>query len=161
MTELTEQEKAVNHDTWTHIDQVRRFITLVQHELDNRSLNHDQSKLSTPEVAIFTKFTPRLKELTYGSEEYKQSLTEMKPALDHHYANNSHHPEYYVNGVDGMNIMDVVEMLCDWTASAMRTKDGDIYQSLEFQKDRFGISDQLINIMKNTLQALGIQKNEK
>ena len=32
--------------------------------------------------------------LTYGSDEYKACLTEMKPALDHHYAANRHHPEH-------------------------------------------------------------------
>ena len=34
--------------------------------------------------------TPRLRGLTYGSEEYRASLREMKPAIDHHLRTTSH-----------------------------------------------------------------------
>jgi len=39
--------------------------------------------------------TPKLAGSTYGSEEYKAFLGQMKPALDHHYAVNDHHPEHF------------------------------------------------------------------
>jgi hypothetical protein len=29
------------------------------------------------------------------SDEYHEYMNQMRPALDHHYANNRHHPEYY------------------------------------------------------------------
>ena len=44
------------------------------------------------EKELFDKWTPILKTLEYGSEEYKDSLKNLKVALDHHYENNSHHP---------------------------------------------------------------------
>ena len=56
---------------------------------------HDQSKLESPEVEAFTEYTPKLKDCTYGSDEYKGYLEAIKPALDHHYANNRHHPEHW------------------------------------------------------------------
>jgi hypothetical protein len=34
---------------------------------------------------------------------------------------NSHHPEHYGNrGISGMDLFDVVEMMCDWMAAARR-----------------------------------------
>ena len=61
----------------------------------------DNSKLESPEKELFDEYTPKLKDCTYGSDEYKEFLKGLKVALDHHYANNSHHPEHYENGVNG------------------------------------------------------------
>src|SRR5699024_11996774 len=82
-------------------------------KLLNRAVVHDKSKLESPELEIFTEYTPKLKSLTYGSDEYKASLEGLGEALKHHYANNSHHAEYYENGIDGMDLFDLVEMICE------------------------------------------------
>lgn len=119
-----------------------------------RAGEHDMSKLSSPEIEIFVEYTPKLAGSTYGSEEYKRFLTEMKPALDHHYAVNRHHPEHFDNGVNDMNLLDLLEMLCDWKAATMRHNDGDIVKSIEYNKDRFGLSDQLTQILMNSVNLL-------
>lgn len=93
--ELSLEEKATNDETWKHIHVIRRLISGAQLELSQRALEHDQSKLSAPEVDTFTEFTPKLKDSTYGSEEYQGFLKAMKPALDNHYAMNRHHPEWF------------------------------------------------------------------
>ena len=93
--------------------------------------------------------TPKLIGLTYGSQEYKDSLKELGPALQHHYKHNSHHPEHYENGIDGMSLTDIVEMLCDWKAAAERHSDGDLAKSIEINCKRFNMSDQLTTILKN------------
>jgi hypothetical protein len=139
-------------DTKEHIAQVREFMLLFAKELMERALLHDQSKLKSPELEIFTEYTPKLKYSTYGSDEYKNFLKEMQVALDHHYANNSHHPEHYENGIRGMDLVDVVEMFCDWKAATMRHNDGDIMKSIEINKKRFGYSDDLEKIFKNTVK---------
>ncbi|RBP89379.1 hypothetical protein DFO70_11126 [Cytobacillus firmus] len=82
-------------DTKEHISQVREFMIMFANELLQRALVHDQSKLESPEIEIFTEYTPKLKNSTYGSDEYKTYLKEMQVALKHHYENNSHHPEHY------------------------------------------------------------------
>jgi hypothetical protein len=46
----------------------------------------------------------------------------MKPAIQHHYKANSHHPEFYDNGVEGMSLFDVLEMLLDWKAATERRR---------------------------------------
>ena len=137
-------------DTKEHIEQVRGNILEMVGNLIARAMEHDQSKLESPEVEIFTEYTPKLKNSTYGSDEYKGFLTGMGEALKHHYEHNSHHPEHYENGIKGMDLLDVVEMFCDWKAATMRHADGDIIKSIEHNKNRFKYSDDLEEIFKNT-----------
>lgn len=84
-------------ETKNHIKLVNEFINKISDELIERGKSHDLSKLKEPELKYFTKYTPILKQLTYGSEEYQKSLDQLKIALDHHYANNKHHPEHFEN----------------------------------------------------------------
>jgi len=53
-----------------------------------------------------------------------------------------------------MNLIDVIEMLCDWAAATKRHNDGDIVSSIETNKARFGINDQLAQILLNTVNDL-------
>jgi len=115
---------------------------------------HDQSKLDNPEISLFTEYTPKLADCTYGSDEYKSFLGAMKPAIDHHYANNRHHPEHFKNGVDEMNLIDMIEMLCDWKAASERHNDGNIRKSIEINANRFNMSPQLVKIFENTADIL-------
>jgi hypothetical protein len=151
---LTEKEKAVGFDTFKHIERVRNLLNMCAVDLMYRGESHDQTKLEEPEAAIFAKYTEKLAASTYNSPEYNQTKLEMKPALDHHYANNSHHPEHYKNGVNDMNLLDILEMLCDWKASSERHNDGNIRKSIEINANRFGISPQLTKILENTADLL-------
>ena len=141
-------------DTYKHKQTVNKLINLVIKELTDRAVNHDNSKLGDFEVDIFTEYTPKLAICTYGSEEYKQFLKEMKPALDHHYENNRHHPEYHLNGIKDMDLVDLIEMMCDWKAASLRHNDGDIYKSIEINQNRFGYSNELKQIFENTVRKL-------
>lgn len=142
-------------DTEKHIETVRGFMSDVIGDLAARSLIHDGSKLDEPEKSMYDEFTPKLRGMTYGSDEYKECLKAMGPALQHHYAVNTHHPEHFENGVNGMSLLDLIEMLADWKAAGMRHADGNIEQSLEINRKRFGMSDQLFEIFKNTVKELG------
>lgn len=142
-------------DTLEHIGHVRNFLGDMAVCLIERASQHDLSKLEDPEKAAFDIATPKLKSLVYGSDEYKQSLADLGPALKHHYENNSHHPEHYENGVAGMDIVDLIEMLCDWKAASMRTKGGSITDSLEVSAKRFNLDPQIVSIFRNTAERLG------
>jgi hypothetical protein len=190
-------------DTYRHIQTVQRFMGNVIGHLLRRQQVHDQSKLVNPEVEVFDEYTPKLATSTYGSDEYKGYLAGMKPALDHHYAANSHHPEHYRwrcgvcekrctdaewehapqgpndsgqrycpeccrfgmiyeaalvaeanKGLHGMSLLDILEMLCDWKAATLRHNDGDIRRSIEINQKRFGYSDELKQILLNTLDEI-------
>lgn len=140
--------------TREHIRHVKIRLDYCAGELRARGDVHDASKLVGIEKEAFDRMTPILKTLTYGTEEYKASLKEIGPALAHHYANNSHHPEHYAEGVAGMDLFDVIEMLCDWQAASQRTKDGaaNFERSLEINRERFKIDPQLAAILRNTWQ---------
>lgn len=138
-------------DTLKHIKRVNQLLNTAATELLVRAIVHDDTKLKSPEKELFDEYTPKLKELTYGSDEYKQCLKELGVALDHHYKYNSHHPEHYENGIDDMDLFDVLEMLLDWKAASERHADGDIHKSIMINKDRFKMSDQLVQIFQNTV----------
>ena len=142
-------------DTQKHIDRVSELLNGAADELKGRGLIHDKTKLSSPEKELFDIYTPKLKDCTYGSEEYQTYLKELKVALDHHYENNSHHPEHYDDGIDGMDLFDVIEMFFDWKAASERHDDGNINTSIEINAKRFEMSSQLINIFNNTVKSQG------
>lgn len=151
---LTQEQKATNADTLTHIMRVRDLLGTCIGHLNARGSLHDASKLASPEVEVFTEFTPRLAECTYGSEEYKSNMKKMKVAIDHHNAVNRHHPEHHKNGINDMNLIDLVELLCDWKAASERHNDGNIRKSLEINANRFEMSPQLVRILENTVDLL-------
>lgn len=154
----------MENETRKHIALVGKYLSLFAIELMKRSVSHDASKLEDPEKSIFEEFTPMLKGMTYGSEEYKSCLAKMKPALDHHYANNKHHPEYNdINGysfqtlndpIRSMDLVDVVEMLCDWIAASKRHSDGTVEKSISISSKRFNIDEQLVALFRNTAAIL-------
>lgn len=129
-----------------------------------RSKVHDNSKLEEPERSVFIEATEKLKGLTYGSDDYKKQLSNMKVALDHHYMVNKHHPEFNtVNGfafqtlndpIRSMDLIDIVEMFCDWHAATKRHADGSIEKSIDINQERFKISEQLSAVFRNSVHAL-------
>lgn len=137
-------------DTIRHIENVRKYLRFIIDRLTTRGVEHDRLKLESPEVEIFTEYTPKLAQSTYGSEEYHTFLKEMDVALRHHYANYRHHPEHFKRGINDMNLVDIVEMLCDWKAASMRHNDGNLLKSIEINARRFGYDDQLKQILINT-----------
>ena len=154
MSDLSLEEQATNYHTFRHIERVRNLLNSCVAELLKRGELHDQTKLERPEVEAFTEHTSKLASSTYDSEEYNQRKKEMKAALDHHYANNRHHPEHFKNGVDDMNLLDILEMICDWKAASERHTDGNIRKSIESNANRFNLSPQLVKILENTADLL-------
>lgn len=142
-------------DTLKHSQRVGELLVQAVKELLDRSTCHDRSKTEDPELAVFNEYTPKLKTSTYGSDEYKGYLAGMGEGLAHHYASNRHHPEHFPGGVNDMTLIDVLEMLADWKAATERHADGDLTRSLGIQRDRFGLSEQLVAILDNTARHLG------
>lgn len=144
-------------DTQAHISKVYEAIRHVQFNLNRRALVHDESKLEEPEKSAFDQVTPKLKHLVYGSEEYRACLREMKPALDHHYQVNDHHPEHYgEDGVLGMSLMSIIEMLADWKAAGERhDPPTGLNQSIAYNSVRFKMPQYLTQILYNTTRELG------
>lgn len=141
-------------ETQKHIEKVRKYLRILTDKLTTRGVNHDAAKLESPEVEIFAEHTEALSQVTYGSPEYQEHLDAMKPALEHHYATYRHHPEHFQNGVNDMNLIDLVEMLADWKAASERQHNGNLLTSIEQNAVRFKMSDQLKQILLNTAKLL-------
>ena len=139
-------------DTLEHKQMVMHFMNMLIKELMDRAEHHDDSKLEQDELPLFDEYTPKLKVTEYDSEEYKGFLEGLKPALEHHYANNRHHPEHFPDGIKNMNLVDLVEMICDWKAATYRQRNGNILKSIDINRERFGYSKELQGILDNTIQ---------
>ena len=137
-------------DTNKHIDEVRHKIFEVQQDLQKRYHHHDESKLESPELEVFNEYTPKLNNSTYGSDEYKEFLVGMGVGLEHHYEVNDHHPEHFPGGIEDMNLVQLIEMLCDWKAATMRLADGDLARSIEQNAERFGYGNKMKKLLLNT-----------
>ena len=145
-------------DTMLHKARVKNLLNMFCELIKYRAIIHDESKLNNPEKECFDIITPKLKELTYGSDEYKSIMNEFRYAIDHHQKTNSHHPEFYENGISGFDLFDLVEMFFDWKAASERHADGNIYLSIEKNKTRFNISEQLCNILNNTAKKFNWER---
>lgn len=177
MNETPMTRDDVIRSTAAHIRSVGCYMGEAASKIIHRAIIHDASKWSPEEWPAFENATPKLAAMTYGSDEYKAALASIKPALAHHYAKNSHHPEYFgticvqcgnrepepctcggprfPGGIDGMDLFDLIEMLCDWKAAGERHSDGSITRSLEHNRERFKIDEQLMCILENTAKSMG------
>jgi hypothetical protein len=140
-------------DLIDHKRRVGLYLQKVANALFQRAVVHDNSKFSPEEYEPYEEAFPELQKYAYGTEEFKAALRKIKPAINHHYENNSHHPEYFEAGISQMNLLDVVEMVCDWIAASERSQT-DLLKGLEMNKERFKINDQLHCIIKNTVIEL-------
>lgn len=93
--EPTQLERAVfEADTLRHIRRVQSLLNKVVGRLLQQAEVHDASKFSPEESNLLAKASA-LSEISYDSDEYRRGLEELQPALDHHYSQNRHHPEYW------------------------------------------------------------------
>ncbi len=136
-------------ETLAHIHAVRDRLEIFGAALLARGRTHDASKLGPEEKPTLDAVFPLLRGLSYGSPEWNALVARARPALAHHYRHNRHHPEHHADGVAGMDLFDVVEMLCDWMAAALRQPADGV--KLDHNVKLFGIEPQLARILANTL----------
>lgn len=175
-------DERYEQETNEHVRAVATWMALARDNISKRLVRHDASKFEEPERSGFQAMTAdaRLKDLTYGSEEYRAVLREHQPTINLHYSRNDHHPEYWAivdpgdeiaepfydkelvrNGyaIRRMSLLSILEMLCDWKASTGRMKDGDLRRSIEINAARFGYGPEITNILINTARELRMIKD--
>ena len=54
-----------------------------------------------------------------------------------------------------MNLIDLIEMFCDWKAATLRHEDGDMQRSIDINSDRFHLPEKLVSMFKNTVNDFG------
>jgi len=140
------------NDVLTHKRQVAQLLQRMANELLERAIVHDDSKFSVEEFDAYARAYPLFQVVPYQSAEYQALLHSIQPAIQHHYQSNRHHPEHFTDGITGMNLLDMIEMVCDWYVAshkAGRVPDDGVTRNQE----RFHIGEQLFAILKNTVNA--------
>lgn len=136
----------------THIERVRSRLRTVINLLDERMINHDKSKLKDPELSLWKQMDeePRYK---YGTREYDDKIQRYKHLFELHYSNpnNRHHPEHFINGINDFTLIDLIEMVCDWTAYKDNMRISEAIEMIEKQTERFGYSEEIRNVLTNTI----------
>lgn len=167
-------------DTLAHIDKVRKNLKYITDQLEDsilsgdindtpllyrihmrdiidrllaRGLMHDVSKLDSFEKNMYDEYVPKLKKAEYGTEEYKNILSQMGPALEHHYKSNRHHPEYFENNMNDMHIVDVVETMMDFKGAA-DVRYQNILDTIDYNQERFGYDNNLHTLFVNTFSEM-------
>jgi len=141
-------------DVKAHILLVQKWVDDFIYVLKGRANVHDESKLKNlQEKAMFDRWTPELQKREFGGPEYQEALKQMGEGLKLHYAANEHHPEHFENGIDGMTLYNLIEMVCDWMAAA--EKKGTPVD-LDYLQKRFNMAPQLRSIIENTFHELDI-----
>ncbi|CAN5566670.1 hypothetical protein BH10PLA2_BH10PLA2_25990 [soil metagenome] len=108
-----------------HIERVRKCLTLLAaivdcgDELAERARSHDASKFGPEEYIPYVWLTEYHRRRRAGERfEYPEGIADqVKSAIEHHFKTNRHHPEFHANPND-MSDVDLIEMVCDWTAMA-------------------------------------------
>lgn len=154
MTDNKDNALLFIRDTKKHILKVSVYMFEIINNLLDRAKNHDNSKINAPEIDIFANYSKKLSECEYNSNEYHQYLKDLEPALKHHYLVNDHHPEFFENGINDMSLIQLIEMLVDWKASSERMQDGNIIKSIEINQKRFNYSDDIKQLLLNTIRDL-------
>jgi hypothetical protein len=147
--------------TRSHIKDVNALLILAAQELLSRAIVHDSSKLGPEEREKFSLAAAMFKEQgnEFGTDGYVATKEWLGEALKHHYMHNSHHPEHYPEGVMGMNLFDLLEMLLDWSAaSAARSEKG--LMDLEKSQEIHNIPRDLMIILENTAEFLQLNHVE-
>lgn len=132
-----------------HIRNVQSGISKIIQVLLDELVSHDVSKWSEEEYPLIVGKSS-LDSLPYTSDEYQEALAKIPDALDHHYANNRHHPEHFENSWKGMDAIDVLVMLSDWHEVSENMQ-----RSIDYGVERWGYSEEFKSMLEKTARRLG------
>lgn len=141
-----------------HRDRVGRYLNQFAAQIMFRGDIHDNSKFGPNEFPIYASAIDEFEKHKFGSEGYLKAKESIAPAVKHHFQHNRHHPEHHKNGIDDMDLVDLLEMVCDWKAATLNHPDapGNMAHSLEFAIKKYNISPQLAKILENTIKNNGL-----
>lgn len=148
---MTEKEYKAMELILQHKRSIAVLLAKFVAELAYRTAIHDNSKLSPGEFELSAEHSDEFNKYTWDSPEERQLRDKLAPAATLHRQRNRHHPEYFENGIDGMNLIDLLEMLSDWVSASERGPGDSIRKSLPILKEKYKISPQLYQILTNTV----------
>lgn len=140
------EEYIINHKR-----AVQRWMQKFSLVLMDRGEKHDNSKLQEPEFSYWCKMDeePRYR---YGTKEYKDKIERYRPLFEIHWKANRHHPEYFNYHFDDVDLIDLIEMLCDWLSYRDKLSYTEASDLVHQQCQRYGFSEEKEFLLLNTLK---------
>lgn len=126
------------------------YMTKLALKIFWRGVIHDRDKFHSVQIKAAMKANHLLKGLKFGTPEYKKVMNSVGFSVKYHQSRNSHHPEHY-GSYGCMSLLDLIEMFLDWQAATNAYKnrmEGKMNEVLSIQKERYGLSDEVIKIFK-------------
>lgn len=136
-----------------HICRVKRNMLLMrdykglsENALKKRGECHDASKFNLPERKpyIYLSWWHKCKNEGIDYNYPANVETEVNAAIEHHKKINLHHPESHKD-VNDMELLDIVEMVCDWTAMAQEYRNKSCYSYAIENINNWSFSNDKIN----------------
>lgn len=124
---------------------------------------HDMSKYSEEEFDAYrAKYYPTEKESNGATNEQKAEIDrKVDIAWIHHYENNPHHPNYWVDKNSDkpkptdMDLVSILEMICDWEAMSMKFGGNTIdWYTNKADKEKVAMTDKTKNIVEELLDII-------
>ena len=138
-----------------HRNDISHLLNYASSKLLDASASHDISKYSIDERSEWLA-TRKLASIPYMSGEWVSLREELIPGgKPIHYVHNDHHPECYVDGTRGVNLVKALEMAADHFSATLRhhevLTESIIRDVVKSNQERFRWSDDFASIMLNTL----------
>lgn len=147
---MTDKEQRNLELVLIHKEQIAMLLAKFAAELTYRAAIHDNSKFSPDEFNVHSDNVHHFNKYQFNTKEEQELRHRLSPASISHRKRNRHHPEYFENGIDGMNIIDLLEMICDWKSASTRVPGDSLRKGFPILKEKYNISPQLLKILENT-----------
>ena len=145
-----------------HPFNVGKLLMKINNEIMKRIIYHDHSKYSENELKEHIDADEdyeRRGRPKFGTDERKD-YDKANPVIASHRKKERHHPEYHENGIEDMNLVDLMEMLCDWCE---RTPNSIERLENTFEENCYNhkISSQVRRILENTVKDFELHDSVK
>ena len=156
---MTEEDIQAIKKLREHNRSVGQQVIQVCNQLIDRALIHDDSIFTDEDLKLVIQEKKELMDLvaqgySRNSPQQQNHRKKWKPLLgEKHYSLNRHHIQYHDGGINGMNLIDLIEMLCDWYV-ATKENNRDIDKSIRENVQEHKIDSQLSRILKNTVREM-------
>jgi hypothetical protein len=145
-------------------ESLRALLAMVplMRQLLHRALVHDLSKFNPDESGLMSQKIHLKKRTDYtDKKEYQKQLDFIGSSLKEHFKRNSHHPEHHEKGVQGMNWLDLMELLIDWWASSHSNANGNPFKSLASAGKKYEVPAEICEVFWNILYGLVPEEFER
>ena len=123
---LDEHRRNVNLAYHCIHEELHNYLNFSDEDLKERIQKHDMSRYSKEE------FEPFRQHIFPYFYEYEKDINSIANATKHHFLNEDHHANYWLEKEEEMPDVAIAEMLCNWLAHAIQNK----YQIKDWYKER-------------------------